>query len=52
MIKESLRVSASGVTSRLPVVHPHVALRYKDWEIPAGVRVHLLHGSIILQRAE
>ena len=35
-MKESLRITAL-VTSRLPLVSPKEALRYKDWVIPPGV---------------
>ncbi|KAL9073901.1 MAG: hypothetical protein Q9157_004568 [Trypethelium eluteriae] len=36
VIKETLRI-APVLTSRLPVVSPDKALRYRDWNIPPGV---------------
>ena len=38
IIKESLRIMALP-TTRFPLVSPNDPLRYKSWEIPAGVSI-------------
>ncbi|KAI1436831.1 cytochrome P450 [Xylaria sp. CBS 124048] len=47
IIKETLRVT-SLITSRIPVVAPVEALKYKDWVIPPGTAVSMSHRDIML----
>ncbi|KAF2230818.1 cytochrome P450 [Viridothelium virens] len=50
VIKETLRI-APVLTSRLPVVSPDKALRYRDWNIPPGVAVSITLRDILLDPA-